>query len=618
VRRALGAFAGAQLLLGLAVWGWARMPSAPPLDDGERAQIMAQLRAALDHVNVAPPPSSSSLPARALRGPLLATLYVDGAPAAHADSRAPTLAAAAADAAAQLARAAVPDDARRRGRLAVDVVLARAPLYAAFEPLLALSLVPGLDGIGVTLDRREAFLGVDDLMRADALAAHDPLPGLDLQLGADTAAIRTRLAATLAVDPATLRRAAWFRFRADRFVEPADPARHGQALPVLRGVTTPGPAPTPDALRAGAIAGGRYLLRHLYDDGRFGYEYLPALDQDAAFGLDYSLPRHAGATYYLAQLYGATHDRTFADGAARALAFLSGRHAGQCDHRQRACVASDELGRADLGATAIALLAAVEYQAATGDTRFAPWMRRLAAFVLYMQKPSGDFCHLYDPLADRRDEKTKLLYFSGEAAFALAKLTALVGPGDPDYARWTAALDSALHYLMVTQYAHLAGQFYFGEDHWTCMAADAGWEAVAPAHRDTYADFCDDFAAFLRRTQFRPEDAIVVAQPDFAGAYGFTPFLPPHATPVGSRSEAVISTYHMQQRRGRPDPATREQIRLGMQFLLAHQIRDDDAWLMQSPEAARGGFLMSDVKRYVRIDFVQHSCSAMLRAIPTL
>ena len=37
---------------------------------------------------------------------------------------------------------------------------------------------------------------------------------------------------------------------------------------------------------------------------------------------------------------------------------------------------------------------------------------------------------------------------------------------------------------------------------------------------------------------------------------------------------------------------------------------------MANPDAARGGFLMSDVKRYIRVDFVQHSCSAMLRAIP--
>ncbi|HWE31474.1 MAG TPA: hypothetical protein VHB97_25905, partial [Polyangia bacterium] len=115
-------------------------------------------------------------------------------------------------------------------------------------------------------------------------------------------------------------------------------------------------------------------------------------------------------------------------------------------------------------------------------------------------------------------------------------------------------------------------------------------------------------------------DAFIEAQPDFIGSYGFSPFLPPHATPVGSRSETTISTYDMQQRRGiagsNDGRATREQIRLGMQFLLDHQIRDDNAYLMANPDAARGGFLMSDVKRYVRVDFVQHSCSAMLRAIP--
>jgi hypothetical protein len=96
--------------------------------------------------------------------------------------------------------------------------------------------------------------------------------------------------------------------------------------------------------------------------------------------------------------------------------------------------------------------------------------------------------------------------------------------------------------------------------------------------------------------------------------------LPPHATPVGSRSETTLSAYDMQQRRGRAGGdegrATLQQIRLGMQFLLDHQIRDDNAYLMANPDAARGGFLMSDVKRYVRVDFVQHSCSAMLRAIP--
>ncbi|HEX6836260.1 MAG TPA: hypothetical protein VF334_06780, partial [Polyangia bacterium] len=312
--------------------------------------------------------------------------------------------------------------------------------------------------------------------------------------------------------------------------------------------------------------------------------------------------------------------RAFSDGARRALDFLVKRQPNFCGHPARSCVANPDLRGADLGAAAMALLAVGEYVKVTGEPGEMPWARRLAAFLLFMQKPDGDFCHLYNAQTDKRDEKTHLLYFSGEAAFALAKLAALVGPADPDHARWVAAVDRALDWLTDAQYANLAGQFYFGEDHWTCMAADAAWDALPPAHREKYARFCDGFAAFLRRTQFTPRDAIAQAQPDFVGSYGFTPFLPPHATPVGSRSETTISTYDMQQRRGRAQSdegrATLEQIRLGMQFLLDHQIRDDNAYLMANPDAARGGFLMSDVKRYVRVDFVQHSCSAMLRAIP--
>ncbi len=615
IPKLVGAFSVAMIALWLAVAGWARLPAAAPLSDGDRAAVMATLRAALDHA-AAP---ATAVGNRPLAGPLFVALFVDGAPELRLESRAPTLAAAVADVVAQLGRTAQSDDAHARGRLKVDVTLARAPIVATFAPLFALSIVPGRDGVGVRANGREAYLTVDELMRADVLAAAEPLRGMDLELGCDPVAIGKLLGQSLGLDEDAFAaaRKSWFRFAADAFVEPADPTLRGRALPVTRG-DVPGPPVSKENLRAGAIAGGRYLLRHLYDDGRFGYEYTPATDKDEAFSLDYSLPRHAGATYYLAQLYAFSHDDAFRDGAARAIGFLAQRHPGSCDRADRACVGNAGDASVDLGAAAMSLLAAVEYQAATGRRDYEPWARRLANFLVYMQTPDGDFRHLYDPRRDARDEHTKMLYFSGEAAFALGKLTALLGPADRDYARYATALDHALHYLTDTQYATLAGKFYFGEDHWTCMAVDAGWDALAPAAREPYARFCDDFVGFMRRTQFGPDEAITRAQPDFLGAYGFSPFLPPHATPVGSRSETTISTYRLQARRGKPDPRTLEQIRRGMQFLLAHQISDDDAWLMANPEAARGGLLMSDVKRYIRIDFIQHSCSAMLRSIPLL
>jgi hypothetical protein len=237
-----------------------------------------------------------------------------------------------------------------------------------------------------------------------------------------------------------------------------------------------------------------------------------------------------------------------------------------------------------------------------------------------MQKPDGDFCHLYSPIYDRKDEKTKLLYYSGEATLALAKFGAL-GSG-PGAERLMAAADRGLDYLTDGAYDYLAGQFFFGEDHWTCMAADAAWDKLPDEHRQRYARFCDRFAAFLRRMQFTDEDALTAEQPDFRGAYGFSSILPAHATPVGSRSETAISIWRMDRHFGplaaESADATRQQVLAGMQFLLARQITDDGAYLMPNPDEARGGLLMSDVNAFIRIDFIQHACSAMLRAMELL
>ncbi|MDB4965310.1 MAG: hypothetical protein JWN44_999, partial [Myxococcales bacterium] len=537
MRNALAGFGVLCVVVWVSVWATYRLPSSAPLSPAARAALVARARNG----------ERFARPERIRPGAILVTNYAAGLPV----DGAPTPA----------------------SRIKVDVVMARASIVSRSDLVFALSLVPGLDGVGVDVGDREAYLSADELMRADALAAAQPLQAMEFELGADRGAIDTLLRKQLGMEEGDYARQPrrYFRFRTDAFIESAD---HRGVVPVLRG-NTPGPTLSKESLRAAAVAGGRYLLRHLYDDGRFGYEYTPAKDLDEAYGLDYSLPRHAGGSYFLAQLYGATHDTSFRDGAARALQFLARRQPDACGRIDRSCIANKEVVNADLGAAAMSLLAVVEFEAATGTHEHLTWARRLAQFLVYMQKPDGDFCHLFDFGRDRRDEKTKMLYYSGEAAFALAKLTALIGPSDPDYKRYAGALDRGLDYLTGAQYATLAGQFYFGEDHWTCMAADAGWDALPPEHRVRYARFCDQFVAFLRRTQFTPRDAAVAAQPDFVGAYGFSPLLPPHATPVGSRSETTVSSYAMMLRRGTAGSdegrATLEQIRLGMQFLLDHQ-----------------------------------------------
>ena len=537
--------------------------------------------------------------------------------------------------------AAIAADSRKSCRVKLDFFRGRAPVLASVAPLFAVSLVPGYDGIGLDFGGREVLVLPDELMAERLLAGNQPLPALDFEAGLDVRATLRLLASRAGADAAAWRRTPHhlFRFRVESIVEPAsavaspgaassaasrnaasavafpDPiaASQAAALPVLRG-NVPGPIESAEALRDSARQGAEYLFRHLHDDGRFGYEYDTVTDEEIPADESYSLPRHAGAAWYLAQAAGAFHDARFREGAARALDFLIIHHPEGCDHEGLACVGRAGETSVDLGSAALALLAAAEYQKRTADPRFLPWARRLAAFLLSMQKPDGDFCHLYAPATATRDQHTRLLYYSGEATFALARLAEVEDPARA--ATLSTAADRGLAFLTGGAYDYFAGGFFYGEDHWTCLAADAAWDRLPEAHRARYADFCEGFARFLDRTRFHAADGPAREQPDLAGSYGFTGLIVPHPTPVGSRSEAMVSVYHLATRRGHPEAAklAAEMVRDGMQFLLAHQIRPDGAWLMPDPAAARGGFLMNDVARYVRIDFVQHACSGMLRA----
>ncbi|MBA2542956.1 MAG: hypothetical protein H0V17_25140, partial [Deltaproteobacteria bacterium] len=63
---------------------------------------------------------------------------------------------------------------------------------------------------------------------------------------------------------------------------------------------------------------------------------------------------------------------------------------------------------------------------------------------------------------------------------------------------------------------------------------------------------------------------------------------------------------------GTPDGAVREQVRGALQYVLGQQIRFENDFNVVG--SAYGGIPGSPIDRNVRIDFVQHVCSAFIRA----
>jgi hypothetical protein len=172
--------------------------------------------------------------------------------------------------------------------------------------------------------------------------------------------------------------------------------------------------------------------------------------------------------------------------------------------------------------------------------------------------------------------------------------------------RYLDATERALDEL-VGWYDFFAGQFFYGEEHWTCIASEAAWPALK---HDRYRRFCDGYGAFLRAQQ--PQLGEWPDQADLAGSYTFTPVILPANTPAGSRTEAMISAYQLGRYHGKPSRALERQIRQAMQYALSQQVRADGLWNVVARDAI-GAMPASPVDHSVRIDYVQHVCSAMIR-----
>lgn len=214
--------------------------------------------------------------------------------------------------------------------------------------------------------------------------------------------------------------------------------------------------------------------------------------------------------------------------------------------------------------------------------------------------------HLYDRDA-RRPLDVQLPYYSGEAGLALSRVHALLGDG-----RDLDAATRVLAYLTGPGWAFFGNRYYFGEEHWTCQAmADLWVRAPNPAA----LDFCLRWQAFDRRLEYAPGDSPF----DADGAYGVGPVVTPRLTPVGSRSEAGIATLAAARQAGVPAAecaALESQLRRSLALLLRHQLGSAVAaprYLFADPDAVAGAMPGSAVDWRLRIDYAQHTGSALVR-----
>lgn len=467
-----------------------------------------------------------------------------------------------------------------------DYVVGSRSIWTGIRPLLAMSLRPGVDGLRSKTALKERILLPDDFIRADVFGAAPLVPGIaELRLGFDVGWALRQLEVLKPTWIERVRVQSWL-------------GKDGHYRAIFRG-NTAGPRASKRTYREAAVRGGDFVLAHITPERRFNYVYLPYEDIVSP-GSGYSLARHAGTVYSLTVLYRHTGLDRFRQGALATLDWLMSSSRRPCMSHNDACLIDE--GTATLGTAALSAIAALEYQASTGDTQFSQHARGLLRFILQMQTMDGDFRHFYDAESDAVDESAKTMFYSEEAALALVLGHRILG----DAAFLTAAA-RALDFLTGQKYRFFVGWFIYGADHWTCIAAEEAWPHLR--HRQ-YLDFCQGYAAFLRRLQYESGQW---DNWDFQGHYGFGSMLVPQVGAAAGFTEALISTYQLSRYHGQQDTRLLRQINSSLGALLREQIRSDNSYLAKAPPRAIGGFRRSLVESDTRIDFTQHALSALIR-----
>jgi hypothetical protein len=469
------------------------------------------------------------------------------------------------------------------GTLAREKVVSASPVFRGLRELFAISFVAGEDGLRARLDDKSAYVTPDDLLSRQAYDHGPTVNVLALNLGIDLNVVATLLGERLAADPSdVLARADIERVR---------------MVPWPKATSTPTAASlSRDDVARSITAAGGYLARAVEEDGRLRY-LVDATTGESQPG--YNWPRHAGATYFLAQATAFTHDPAILAATLRAANYMRGSGLVTCG--KFLCIG--DASTVDLGASALAAVAFAEIVRTDLDRSYTPVLASLADFMRGQQRADGEFMHKY-----QRDEMrpidTQGLYYSSEAVLALARTyRVLHNTADRD------AASRGLAYLVGPGWSFFGSRYYFGEEHWTCQAVGELW-SVAPDPKAL--DFCVRWVAFNRRQQQHEGDGPY----DADGAHGIGPLLTPRLTPVASRCEAGVATLEAARTAGVEQTelnAIEQQMRHSLAFLLRHQFVPGRTHLFADPSLVHGAFPGSPVDWKLRIDYTQHAGSALIR-----
>ena len=174
-------------------------------------------------------------------------------------------------------------------------------------------------------------------------------------------------------------------------------------------------------------ANAGYLHRQIQPSGKFYYGYFPAYNRALK---SYNTVRHCTSLYALIEslevIEPIPRQSVYLTRIRQAIDYALQHLYVEIEHEQpqRGYMIDGVAGQQEikLGANAAAILMISKYQQLTQDQQYLPYAEKIAQGILSMIADSGETVHVLNYPALDLKEKFRIVYYDGEAAFALLRL----------------------------------------------------------------------------------------------------------------------------------------------------------------------------------------------------
>jgi hypothetical protein len=357
-------------------------------------------------------------------------------------------------------------------------------------------------------------------------------------------------------------------------------------------------------------AAAAYLVGICDSEGKFTYRV--NIDPKVKVQTKYNMLRHAGTIFSLVDYYNWRKDEQVLDTLTRSLEFIEKNAFGPVPEQGGlyAVWSPPELvGRksaplqAKLGGTALGLVAALGVEKLNPAAISLDELKQMGRFIAFMQKEDGSFYSKYIPEKGGRDDSWTSLYYPGEAALALVMLYEREGSDV-----WLNAALRALGYLARMR----EGKDEVEPDHWALIATGKLLRLYEKTDQSVSRDLLEKHTLQIVYYMMKTRPSV----PDTSPLYGML-ISEGRTTPIATRLEGLLAVFDFASRVPSADPdEVAEAIRGGIAFLVRSQIRNGKfkggipRSIRREHDAPRGD---NERATEIRIDYVQHALSAMIR-----